>query len=282
MTDDTAGDDDDGLPQPSEDETGFDPNAGYSGIFDQLGVNLSVTQDVRAIGEMVSAQLAAQIDELIDVVERYEGELRTIVDSTIILEEPEEYDPDDSEVHPRLRSLLSSQLYDLIVEIEGVEDEFLSRIHRKLVAGYEAYMGSVLTEDGRRVDVAPRPHEAVFVFISLHEALMTWLCIYDDDEAEMADWRAVRYDDEQKLDTLKDAYESSHGLASEDVFRDNLQTFYGHRCFVMHGNPRSRFDIHLATASALFFVLTFQVVLERLEEMDAPSYGEDDDPESTD
>lgn len=280
MNEDTEDEQDEDLPEPLEDERGESSTSSVSqGAFSRMVESLRATslanheKRMERIAENLMYPIYSQLDELAETMRKYQEEVRRVVESTIELDEPWEYDPDESMVQERAEKVVRRQLLHLIEELMDVDDPYLQTIQYRTRIGYEAYTGSVRDENGERVDIKPRPHEAIFLFISLQDGLMHWLCEQDETvEPDRChgegDERRYEYRWSTKRETLKDAFVSSHGLASDSAFESNLDAFYHHRNFVMHSNRGAVFDMNIATASALFFVLTLYTVLDELERME--------------
>lgn len=263
MTGDENGDDEKGVDVP-------DVPGGRSKPFARL------TQQIQQHGEEM-AKMAQQMmkpileqqSELVEAMQEYYEEVQTAVESTIELEEPWEYNPEESTVHARAERIVENQVYELVKELQNVDDPYFDSIQQRMMIGHDAYTGSVPDEDGEWVDVRPRPHEATFIFISLQDGLMHWLCEQDEsvEPDKEYDERNV-YHAPKKKETLGEVYTSFHGIAPNSTFMDNLEAFYHHRNYIMHGHPGAYFDMNIATASGLFFILTFHAVIEQLDSVE--------------
>lgn len=220
--------------------------------------------------EKMMEPIREQQHELVQVFQEYYEEVQTAVESTIALDEPWNYDPSTSTVHTRARKVATTYIVDFLQESEEIDEPYFRPIQHRMRVGLEAYLGQIPNEDGDLVDVKPRPHEAIFIFVSLQDSLMHWLCEQDDDiePDKEYDQRNV-YHSDTKQDALKDKYVSFHGIAPEDKFMSNLSAFYHHRNYIMHGSPDAHFDMNIATASILFFILTFHTVLEYRKEIES-------------
>lgn len=260
---------DDDLPEPLEDEgSDGDLSSQDSGGFSMLSNQLPVADNLMDTGVMRMMRLLnQQMQEVLEVLKEHREEVREVIETTIDLEKPEEYDPEESEVHEKAEAVAAKQLRNMFYALEDVDDSDLKRVRSRLAVGYDAYVGYVPAGDNADdgpVDVQPRIHEAIFVFTSLQDALMYRLCDRDSS-VDYDNSNLETYTSRTKKRVLKDRYTSYHGIAPNSLFDDNLDAFYKHRHSIMHGDFDAHFDENIATASVLFFVLTLHTVLEELE-----------------
>lgn len=261
MTDDTE--DEDTETDDNDEGTGVNTREPYPAIQrarSQLAA--SQAQFSETIEKMLEP-IREQQHKLAQTLQEYYEEVQTAVESTIDLDEPWEYDPATSTVHARAQEVATDYTLDYLGELQEIEDPYFKPIQDRMQVGIEAYRGQIPNEEGDLVDVRPRPHEAIFIFISLQDSLMHWLCEQNDEiePDKEYDQRNVYYS-ETKRDELEDKYVSLHGIAPEDKFVDNLSAFYHHRNYIMHGSPDAHFDMNIAAASILFFILTLHTVVE--------------------
>jgi hypothetical protein len=271
MTDNT--DDDEptnDLPEPEEDEGSGSKGRGISGSDGISGIKDAFapleTQFAAAVDNMLEP--LRQLQQFSEAMQELYEETQRAVESTIDLEDPWDYDPESTTVNQEVEGLARASIRELINELEGINDPHLNAYRERIQIGYEAYIGKVPNKDNEWVDVQPRYHEAIFIFISLQDGLMYWLCEQDNSVSPDKEYPSRNeYYSETKKDTLQDTYDSSNSLVSNKKFEENLDAFYHHRNFIMHGNPKAHFDRKIAAASALFFILTFRQVLDEKETM---------------
>lgn len=276
MIGDTDDEQDNGLPESEDDENAGDGTGPFhrmeaqlAAVADRCEAAVRAQMRIQHTGQMFDRILENldQLDELRERIQQYHEEVREAVESTIELDEPWEYDPDESTVQDRAEQVARSQLLHLMEELLESDDPYFDPLLYRMRVGYDAYTGRVPDEDGEYVNVAPRMYEGIFVFMSLQDALMHWLCEQDSGtEWDRQHGDRNEYFSNTKKERLKEAYVSSHGLASARAVENNLDAFYHHRNYVMHSNPEAYFDMNIATAAVLFFVLTLHTVLEELED----------------
>lgn len=241
------------LPEPTEDEARF--------VSPQLPSGDDLMSDAL---ERMMESVARQMQDIAEIAEEHREQVREVIETTVDLEKPEEYNPEQSEVHEAAEQVAAKQVRILSDALKRVDDSEFEQIHERIVAGYDAYTGQIPDKNGGMVDVQPRIHEAILVFISLQDGLMSWLC-EQDDSVDYDNQRDEVYYGSTKKELLKDRYDSYHGIAPNSLFDDNLDSFYNHRHKIIHGDFDAYFDENIATAAVLFFVLTLHTVLEELE-----------------
>lgn len=208
-------------------------------------------------------QLQDAIESVREVAE-YFAEVRETVETTISIEEPWNYDPSDSEIDSLARDVAIRWTFEFMDELQSLNDDYFAPINDRLQVGLESYIGGPLDNVRELEDPDPRPHEAIYIFISAQDALMHWLCEQDPTTQPQIDTdNETVYFSRQKKDVLEAKYTSFFNIAdSSSQFRSNLDAFYKHRNFIMHGNPKAHFDLNIATVALLFYALTLHTVLE--------------------
>lgn len=277
MTEDSDRVRDEGLPEPLDDE-GEDRSSLSQNVGAFSMISRQIAMQNRMFDRTVEPMLQSvwqQMQEVLEALEEHREQVREVIETTIDLEEPWEYNSDKSEVHERAEQVAVRQLMELGEALEEIEDERLEAVRSRMLVGAEAYDGFVPDEDGEFVEVEPRLHEAIFVFISLQDGLMHWVCEQDKtvEPDKSYPQRNVYYSD-TKQDALEEVYTSYYGIAPDTLFFENLEAFYHHRNYIMHGHPEAHFDENIATAAVLFFALTLHTVLEELVEL--PDCEQDD------
>lgn len=225
-------------------------------------------QSIRTAAQAsIPAESLAQIQDAIESVREvaeYFAEVRDTVETTIDVGEPWDYDPSESEIDSLARDVALRWTFEFMDELDSVEDEYFDPINDRLKVGLEAYIGGPIDNVRELDEPEPRPHEAVFIFISAQDALMHWLCEQDPNRQPRIDTdNETVYTSGQKRDVLEEKYTALFNIAdSGDQFRNNLDAFYKHRNFIMHGNPQAHFDLNIATVALLFYSLTLHTVIE--------------------
>ena len=230
-------------------------------------VSANVQRLQRAAQFSIPAESLSQIQNAIESVREvseYFEEVRNTVETTIDIDEPWEYEPSESEIDSLARDIALRWTFEFMDELQDVEDDYFSPINDRLKIGLESYVGGPLDDIQELEEPNPRPHEAVYIFISAQDALMHWLCQQDPNEQPRIDTdNETVYTSGQKKGVLERKYTAFFNIAnSGDKFSDNLNAFYKHRNFIMHGNPQAHFDLNIATVALLFYALTLHTVLE--------------------
>lgn len=211
-------------------------------------------------------QIYQGIQAVEEVAEHFR-EVQGVVEETIDLEDPWNYDSRDSQIDELAREKAVSWSVEFVNEVEELNNPYFEPLIKRFEVGLESYLGYSL--DNRVSEIenfedSIRPHEAIYIFISSQDALMHWLCDRDPSETPRNQGQPDEYYlSGQKKAVLANKYTEFFNIASSDNhFRDNLDAFYRHRNFIMHGNPGAHFDLNIATASLLFYALTLHTVLE--------------------
>jgi hypothetical protein len=171
---------------------------------------------------------------------------------------PDDYDPHEIEVRPMARLIGALGLLSMIGIINQINEtelhNYLNRLSRAVVALHEE-----------------NPFIPIFVFISVQDGLMHWLCDYEDVPFDYTKGGSPIYPAETKRDTLARIYRETRDetpgestLVSTGEFIGNLKSFYKHRNAIMHGDPVAHFDMNIAIISLLFLDLTLYTVLEKM------------------
>lgn len=137
--------------------------------------------------------------------------------------------------------------------INETDEEFLAAYQQRFERGLELF---------RQDD----PYGSIFLFLSLQDGLMQWLC----ERADAPKNSNGNYDVSTKRNVLANSYRRATGseadisLLNTDEFLRNLHIFSQHRNAIVHGDPQATFDMEIATISLLFLSLTFQAVVYEL------------------
>lgn len=137
--------------------------------------------------------------------------------------------------------------------INETDEEFLAAYQQRFERGLESFQ-----QDD--------PYGSIFLFLSLQDGLMQWLC----KQADAPKNGNGNYNISTKRNVLADSYRRATrsgadvSLLNTDEFLRNLHTFSRHRNAIVHGDPEATFDMDIATVSLLFLSLTFQAVVYEL------------------
>lgn len=210
------------------------------------------------------------------IVEYYKQLLRMeLTEGIENFDPPDTYDPDAVEVDPMAKAIGQVGVILLTVTLTELDEPGLSAYADRILKAALS-----LDQDD---SLAP-----IFVFTSVQDGLMHWLCEYDDiDPDRVVDGSPVYYSG-TKRDTLEILYQEVRDvttgesvLIAPNLFISNLEAFYKHRNAIMHGDPDAHLDLNIATISLLFLDLTLYVVLEKIEAFDrAFGIPEDEDWET--
>lgn len=209
------------------------------------------------------AEQAADLDSIHDVVElyaKYELSQEEIDDITKMMVtpglenfcSPDEYESVTFGLNPILRMICKVHGIPVQGYIHATEHEKLKALADRLDAGLHAY----LDED---------PYTSIFVFISVQDGMMTWLCEHLDVDKDNDGY----YSAERKQNVLAEEFrtrvEQGDRLdlpVDTGDFIGNLKCFYQHRNAIMHGDHRASFDMNIATIAFFFLLFTFEVLQE--------------------
>lgn len=163
-------------------------------------------------------------------------------------DKPEDYDPNEIDVNSLAKKTGKDWALEFAVELDNAEVKELKPYLDRIALGLEQY-------DNKN------PELPIFLFTSMQDGLMHWLCEKDSDTSpdRIKNDSEIFYSD-TKRDVLRKKYQGFFGLETGH-FIGNLESFYDHRNAIMHGDPISYYDINLATVSLLFFDLTLYTVL---------------------
>lgn len=167
---------------------------------------------------------------------------------------PSDYSSDGHFAHPLVRLAVQKEAVELHGFLHSTDYEHLSSLAARFNEAIHAY-----------IDDDPNPYLCIFLFLSIQDGMMTWLCDHLDEDEGAAGY----YSTEKKRSVLAREFEKNvHRRDRVDLPFDtgqvigNLETMWEHRNEIMHGGPNAVFDMNIATVCLLFMVATFEVVFE--------------------
>lgn len=215
----------------------------------QAGIQESMEQMNENLNEVWSSIDLEAFAEAVDSIQKEKQLAEAITEGISNFDPPKSYDPDSVTVSDDAREVGKNALSTFIevIDQEGSEFDQLQPYKDRLQSGLDAF------ESGR-------PIEAIFVFISVRDGLMTVLADSQGRSPDGSYYR--RY---QKEDALEDAVEDHPlGLVDPDDVVDAVDDFYAHRNEIMHGGPNAHFDYKIAAISLLLLMLTLYSTLNKL------------------
>lgn len=187
--------------------------------------------------------------EAVDSIQKEKQLAEAITEGISNFDPPESYNPDSVNVRYGAIEVGKNALSTFIEVIDQGESEFdqLRSYKHRPQSGLDAFESD-------------RPIEAIFVFISVRDGLMTVLADSQGRSPDGSYYR--RY---QKENALEDAVEDHLlGLVDPDDVVDAVDDFYAHRNEIMHGGPNAQFDDKIAAISLLLLMLTLYSTLNEL------------------
>lgn len=186
-----------------------------------------------------------------DIVEAKEEILRWAIGN---FSSPLEYSHDDYFMHPMVRMAILKEATELHSYFYATGYERLSALAERYNVGVHSFL-----------DDEPNPYLCIFIFLSVQDGMMTWLCDHLDESQDPNGYHSIR----RKRSVLAREYrENIHEgdrvdspFGTGDVIA-NLENIWEHRNEIMHGGPNAVFDMNIATVCLLFTVVTFEVIFE--------------------
>lgn len=200
--------------------------------------------------EFVEVVAQEQLTES-DLMEAKEEMMRWAIGN---FDSPLEYSHDEHLMHPMIRMAILKEATELHSYLYETGYERLSALAERYNAGVHSYL-----------DDEPNPYLCIFIFLSVQDGMMTWLCEHLDENRgqdgyySIGDKREVLAREYREKIHEGDRVDSPFGTG--DVIA-NLENIWEHRNEIMHGGPNAVFDMNIATVSLLFTVITFEVIFE--------------------
>lgn len=198
----------------------------------------------------------------------YLKKARSAVDRGLEIPPPWEYDPSDHLVDGEIEKFAMKWTVENAKQLQESNDGELEALGERMEQAIDALISEVEDEN---VDVY---HESLFLLLSTHDGLVSWLCkTYDDDEIRPSypneSGEAV-YFNPQKRTAVKKAFTDYLLLDSrdEDEVKTTWNQFWQHRHRIMHGHPNAHFNIELAITAQFFLGVVSLVVLWRQNVID--------------
>lgn len=209
--------------------------------------------EVATIGERIAQAIGKLQEQLIPRLEQLQkhfAEVQKAIEEGISnFDDPANYRPEEVKVNKFAQKIALRWIGIFIQIIEDREiSEFKPYTNRLKVA---------LEDYNTRKPITP-----IFLFISIQDGLMCWLCESDQKIRPngYSNGQPI-YRHSTKLQVLKDKYRNWFGVRKGHFLR-KLHSFYAHRNAIMHGDPIAHFDMNIATISLLFLNLTLNTALK--------------------
>jgi hypothetical protein len=169
-------------------------------------------------------------------------------------EPPSEYKGESYFMHPMIKYAIMKEGMELHGFLHATNYDHLNSLFQRYQTALESYL-----------DNEPNEYRCTFVFLSVQDGMMTWLCNHLDESPGNGKYFQLR----EKRDVLAREYREKvvegdrvdSPFATSDVI-SNLESIWEHRNEIMHGGPDAVFDMNIATVSLLLIVVTFEVVFE--------------------
>ncbi|TKX83969.1 hypothetical protein EXE43_21435 [Halorubrum sp. SS5] len=201
--------------------------------------------DIRAIVEIVAEKGLSQadMDEVANEVFR-----RAISN----FEPPDDYTSENYFSHPLVQMAVKKETTELHSYLSTTNYDHLSSLSERYERGLRAYMDE-------------EPELAIFVFLSVQDGMMTWLCRHLDADTDEDGYYSI----DRKKSILAEEYRTevvdgnriNPPFDTGDVI-ENLDSIYDHRNEIMHGGANATFDMNIASVCALLIIATFEVIFE--------------------
>jgi hypothetical protein len=167
-------------------------------------------------------------------------------------ESPADYTPEDYFSHPMAKMAVRKETTELYSYLNATDYDHLQSLADRYETGLRAYMDEA-------------PELAIFVFLSVQDGMMTWLCRHLDVDTDEDGYYSI----DRKKSVLAEQYRTevvdgeriNSPFDTGDVIQ-NLDAIYDHRNEIMHGGPNATFDMNIATVCALLIIATFEVIFE--------------------
>lgn len=242
------------LARISEDLSGIDEQlrstqTSLAASVNQAGIQESLERMNVNLNEMWNSIDSEALAQAIDSIQKEKELAEAITDGISDFDPPESYDADSVVVSDKAREVGKNTLQTFIEVIDEGDSEFeqLQPYKERLQSGLDAF------ESERYI-------EAVFVFISVRDGLMTVIA----DSQGMSP-NGSYYRRSQKEDALENTVENHPlGLVDPEDVVDAVNDFYAHRNVIMHGGPNAHFDDKIAAISLLLLMLTLYSTLNEL------------------
>ena len=212
----------------------------------QAGLNLDhLAQMAEDMQRMMAGINFEQLEQMMEFVEEISEARDALIEAIENFEPPEEYEPEELDIDEEAVELAFRDIRlfkDELKEVEAERSNYAERIERAI----DSY------ENGE-------VHEPIFLFMSVQDGLMQWIC----EEKDHIEAEGDHYYFRHKKKGVTEDYSEVWGFSS-DEFKEQLEDYLDHRHYIMHGNPKAVFDENIAKISILFLMLTISAVNEQL------------------
>jgi len=192
---------------------------------------------------------------------------QTLAEAQIDIEYPWKYNPANYQIQNEAVQVAITWTVEARQNLEEANDDDLEKLANRMEDCELAFAEE--WEDSGTSDY----YETLYLAISLHDALISWLCEKDpnltgSDPNDIGGDVYWGSDKEEAVERWFGQYapmELEGGNSS--AFKSKWEKFFKHRHWVMHGHPDAHFDSNLALTALFFLGLTGYIVGDRYDDL---------------
>ncbi|WP_312911372.1 hypothetical protein [Natronosalvus caseinilyticus] len=192
---------------------------------------------------------------------------RALAEAQIDIEYPWNYDPANHQIQKEAVQVAITWAVEAREGLESANDDDLEKLASRMEECELAFVDE-WDDTG-----ASNYYETLYLAISTHDALISWLCEKDpnltgsdpNNIGEDVYWGG---DKEEAVKRWFGQY-APMNLEEGDssAFKDKWEKFFKHRHWIMHGHPDAHFDANLALTALFFLGLTGYIVDDRYNDL---------------